>query len=301
YLRTSWDKDATLLAFRCGPIGNGHGHVDLLHLDLFAGGEDILTDSGRLTYVNNEKRLYLKSQFAHNTVTVDGKPFSDCVASWQYGKVAHPLKGQVFEDAQYYYVSGGHLGYLVEGVFVRRQIVCLKPDIVIIFDSFYTGGAHSYTQKFHFGGNGSLTLRGQQAEWQSNNNRAVLVALGEQPHLRQEQTILSHRYNQESSAPCVEITYQFPATAGVLTVIGVNPQPDFSAQAIPVVQAREQRVLSGETAQGLRIVNGGERHTLIFSLNDPVGGINLLEADGCIGYGEVMVFDKNQKRTVLAN
>lgn len=300
YMRTGWDNDATFLAFRCGPLGGGHGHADTLHLDLFAGGEDILTDSGRLTYVESEQRLYLKSQFAHNSISVDGKVFSQCLASWKYGKVARALKGQVFENDSYYYVSGAHLGYLEDGVFVSRQIVCIKPNIVVLLDSFYTGGAHSYTQNFHFGCDGTLTLADNSITYQSPKNRAVLQTMGIQPQIVLGQSLRSASYNLPDSGPCAELTHQFPGTAGVITVIAINPAADFVARPLPVMQARGKDQMPPEMAQGLELLYDGEKHTLIFSLADPVGDINLLQAGNCVGYGEVMVFDNENRRTVLS-
>lgn len=73
YIRSSWNEDGDLLHFHCGTMGAGHGHSDKLHVDLILGGEDILTDSGRYTYVMDRGRFEFKDPDAHNTVTVDGE------------------------------------------------------------------------------------------------------------------------------------------------------------------------------------------------------------------------------------
>ena len=41
-LRSGYEKNANYLRFHCGCMGSGHGHGDLLHIDLFSRGEDIL-------------------------------------------------------------------------------------------------------------------------------------------------------------------------------------------------------------------------------------------------------------------
>lgn len=43
-------------------MGGGHAHEDKLHVDLFYRGEDIVRDSGRLTYVDKPERYELKAQ-----------------------------------------------------------------------------------------------------------------------------------------------------------------------------------------------------------------------------------------------
>lgn len=58
---------------RCGSLGGGHGHFDKGHLELVIGGEEVLADPGRYTYVDGTERRMLKSTKAHNTVTVDGE------------------------------------------------------------------------------------------------------------------------------------------------------------------------------------------------------------------------------------
>ena len=300
--RSGWQESATLLAFKCGPLSSGHGHADLLHIDLFANGEDVLIDSGRYTYVNNDIRRYLKSQLAHNTITVNGKHFTDCCASWRYGVVAKPLKGHSYEDDAYYYVSGGHLGYIDDGLFLRRQVVVLKPDILVICDSLYGTGEHSCIRRFHFNNLGTLQqVDGCTAVYQSVANRARLVSVaGPNDTLALIPSQISRSYNTIEPAMAVETRHTVTACGAMLTVIGLNEAADFSVQKVAVRQPREGKDVDDSRAVALRVTQGPRRYLTIFSLNDPVGGINLLSADGDRGYGEVMVFDADHNRTVLS-
>ena len=52
--------DQTWLHFTNGVHGGGHAHEDKLHVDLFYRGEDIVRDSGRLTYVDKPERYEFK-------------------------------------------------------------------------------------------------------------------------------------------------------------------------------------------------------------------------------------------------
>ena len=49
-----------------GNLGSGHGHISPLHIDVSGKNNSFFIDSGRFTYVDNEKRLYYKSAEAHN-------------------------------------------------------------------------------------------------------------------------------------------------------------------------------------------------------------------------------------------
>jgi hypothetical protein len=74
--RSGWGgRDERFLIFDCGPLGDGgHGHYDLLSVELAAGGRPVVLDPGRYTYHEGEPNLrhWFKATAAHNTVCVDG-------------------------------------------------------------------------------------------------------------------------------------------------------------------------------------------------------------------------------------
>ncbi|MGB7923702.1 MAG: alginate lyase family protein [Pyrinomonadaceae bacterium] len=69
-------RDAPFLIFDCGPLGDGgHGHYDLLNVEIAAGGRPLVVDPGRYTYSEHGPenwRRWFKGTSAHNTVCVDG-------------------------------------------------------------------------------------------------------------------------------------------------------------------------------------------------------------------------------------
>jgi Heparinase II/III-like protein/Heparinase II/III N-terminus len=80
FQRSGWGHGATryederFLVFDCGPLGDGgHGHYDLLSVELAAGGRPLILDPGRYTYHEGEPNLrrWFKGTAAHNTVCVD--------------------------------------------------------------------------------------------------------------------------------------------------------------------------------------------------------------------------------------
>lgn len=71
-MRTSWDKDATLLAMKCGHTWN-HSHADASSFILFDKGIDIIKDGGNCWYPNPAYRNYFFQSEAHNVVLFNGK------------------------------------------------------------------------------------------------------------------------------------------------------------------------------------------------------------------------------------
>jgi Heparinase II/III-like protein/Heparinase II/III N-terminus len=78
--RSGWGErrafaDERFLIFDTGPLGDGgHGHYDLLNLEIAAGGRALVVDPGRFTYDEGTPNLrhWFKGTAAHNTVVVDG-------------------------------------------------------------------------------------------------------------------------------------------------------------------------------------------------------------------------------------
>lgn len=70
--------DERFLVFDCGPLGDGgHGHYDLLNVEVYGYGRPLLVDPGRYTYAEDgpggdNPRRWFKGTAAHNTVCVDG-------------------------------------------------------------------------------------------------------------------------------------------------------------------------------------------------------------------------------------
>ena len=71
-MRTSWQKDATMLAVKSGHTWN-HSHADANSFILFHKGVDILKDAGNCWYPNPAYRDYFFQSQAHNVVLFNGK------------------------------------------------------------------------------------------------------------------------------------------------------------------------------------------------------------------------------------
>ncbi|MDO4268179.1 MAG: heparinase II/III family protein [Eubacteriales bacterium] len=317
YLREKWGEDGNLLHFHCGTMGAGHGHSDKLHLDLVVGGEDVLTDAGRCTYVVDEGRFEFKDPTAHNTITVDGKFFTVCRDSWECSKLCQPVKEQFKFTDDYEYVQGGHLGYAEDGVFVNRKVVYIRPDIYIVMDELYSGGNHTYQQYWNFSERGKVELSGPEPvevesdEALSGGAAAVAGFKGERaaarfffmtPGISVEpyQGKIARHYNRYEMRQGICVSQSAGGFASYLTVIQAaadgKPEP-VRVQKIPVNSALKGIQYPSSMAEAVKISCHDTEYVVIFCHQEVNSPTDLEEADGCMGYGNVIVFDK--KKDVL--
>lgn len=322
YLRSGWDPDASLLHFHCGTIGAGHGHSDQLHFDLYAHGEDILTDSGRYTYSFGPERCEFKDPTAHNTITVDGEFFTVCKDSWECSKLAAPVNQKYRFGTAFEYVQGGHLGYmdLPNGVAVNRKIVFIKPDIYLVFDEMYTGGEHSYEQYFHFSERGTVTLSGTRAVYQGVQADAELIFItGEEPYERTEnvkttgagagefkvfleKSRIARDYNCAKQRDCIRTAFHGNGFCSTITCICTAKRgslsDDFSVKKVPVHSVFRKVTHPDSWAEAVSIRTEGKRYTVIVCHQEVNTPTDQTEADGCMGFGQVIVFDKSVETQV---
>lgn len=295
-LRSSAGADSQYLRFRCGCLGSGHGHADLLHFDLYAHEEDILIDSGRYTYVNSAVRRELKQPSAHNTVLVDGKNFSEPEGSWDYSKLAMPVKGEYFFGSIAEFISGGHLGYydLKNGsVYVNRKIVFIKPNLYIICDEFYGSGNHTYEQYFHFNNEGKVCLNSGGVSYNGRRTKAEVCFINQELQSELHGSALSRRYNDLEQGPCVKTILCKKGFVSLITVLctaAAEETINFSAEEIPVHLKRTGELLAKQQAQAVQIIKNGKKSVAVFCHQEVIAEVGFIEAGGYKGYGKTMVF-----------
>jgi hypothetical protein len=158
--RTGWQNDAAHLFFKNSRLSGGHFDLDWLSVQVTAFGRTFLIDSGPGSYGNGDtvKDDYLFSNYAHNTIIVDG--LSQNPHPWQEGYLT-PIPARWHSSTHFDLAegvwSGGYGGYqpcarnppLVADVLHKRQVLLLRDlGIWIITDLLTTSGKsqHQYTQ-----------------------------------------------------------------------------------------------------------------------------------------------------------
>ena len=282
YMLRSGGPAPVFLHLHGGSLGGGHGHADLLHIDLWHKGEDILRDAGRFTYVEGAQRRRLKQPAAHNTLRVDGRDFTSYQDTWGWAGAATPLPAEYTLHPDAGYLCAGHLGY---GWPVQRKIVHLPPGLFLVADLCWCEGAHTVEQYFHFGP-GALAVEGACARWQGARTRAQLSFLYETV-VTQQDTAFSPTYNTLRTAPALRLQTPVAGLCPLLTVIGVGAP--FTARLLPVSTAAGQ-ALPPQAAQAVEILQEGRRQVVLLTHTAGPQDAALLCAGGCTGHGRVLVF-----------
>ncbi len=136
---------ATFAAFRCGTVLNRFSQIDMLHLDVWWRGLNVLVDGGSYLYNGPEvwHGHFLRTG-SHNTVELDGR---DQMLHYRRFKNLYWTKAKrlQFEDTEEYALCGGeHYGYQrYAGQCVhRRSVLFIKDDVWIVADHVTGGGTH---------------------------------------------------------------------------------------------------------------------------------------------------------------
>jgi hypothetical protein len=145
-------RDERFLIFDTGPIGDGgHGHYDLLNVEIAADGHALLVDPGRYTYDEGEPNLrhWFKGTAAHNTVVVDGLDQTP----YRPGK---PRKGTIARGrlverhgAPGLDVLVGEAESTVYDAVHTRRVAFVSDEYWLIEDRLEAPTAHRYDLRFH--------------------------------------------------------------------------------------------------------------------------------------------------------
>ena len=299
YIRSGWDEKANFLHFHCGTLGAGHGHSDKLHIDLVIYGEDILMDAGRYSYVSGPSRFEFKNPTAHNTLTVDGKFFTICKDSWECSKLSQPVKQSFVEKEDYIFIQGGHLGYMDmgKGVFVNRKIVHIKPDIYVLIDECYTGDEHCYNQYFHFNNHGKVEMLGNKVSYKGEEAQADFYFVTEGIGLENIPTRLSRNYNQAEANESICTSLKGKGFTSMITVIKgakLGEENKIKIEKLPVRSALKKIDYPSHMAEALKLKVSDREYILVVCHQEVNTPTDLVEVEGCMGYGNVIVFNLGQ-------
>lgn len=138
-------RATSFAAFRCGTVLDRFSQIDMLHLDIWWRGQNVLVDSGSYLYNGPGKwhDHFLRTS-CHNTITIDGRDQMLHVRKFKnlYCTRAKLLK---FDDAgEVTICEGEHYGYTrdVPGCIHNRSVLFLKDENWIVVDRIGGSGTH---------------------------------------------------------------------------------------------------------------------------------------------------------------
>jgi len=265
-MRSGWGGQDDYLLMDGGHLAmSGHGHDDLLHVELHARGRDFLVDTGRYTYKESDERRYFKPSLQHNTLSVDGLPATEYIDTWTWGKPALPVNAFFKANERYDYAEAGHDGYwrLSEPVAVYRQVLYIKREYWIMVDTFRSNGKHTYGVHFHFAEDTPLQVdhkRSRVVTNHKNGGNLLLQAAGAGVRLRQEDCWIARHYNEKAASAKIvlETEEEGPYTTVVTALRPFNRLKEAELEIVPIdIRGKGEQALSEEQALGFEIRSGG--------------------------------------------
>ena len=140
---------------RCHTYRDRPSQADMLHLDLWWQGINILRDSGSFMYYCDQPwQHYFLSTNAHNTVSIDGRDQMEKGARfiwYDWLKSSEPVF-KLSENGERHSFSGSHFGFkrLDENIIHHRSITMLsKGQTWIIIDEIVGSGMHTTELFWH--------------------------------------------------------------------------------------------------------------------------------------------------------
>lgn len=127
----------------------GHGHADVLSLEVSLHGQRLITNAGTSSYANDAVRDEERSTAAHATVEIDGQSSSEVWASFRVGRRAHPFDVSVATTGKTVSASASHDGYRwLPGKPVHRRDVTVSPGSLRVCDRITGAGNHTVIARF---------------------------------------------------------------------------------------------------------------------------------------------------------
>jgi hypothetical protein len=233
-------KDARYLIFDCGPLGDGgHGHYDVLNVELAANGRALVVDPGRFTYSEHacNWRRWFKGTAAHNTVCVDGldqtpyrcgKPKGETASGRLIERLSAPSLDVICGEASSPAYEARH----------TRRIFFVAGEYWLVVDELRGGRPHRYDLRFHLTsealGHTHIGSNGLN-HFVSAPGLALVFDTTRQPHI--ETGWVAPLYGVKLPAPVVSVITEGMDDACFFTV--VMPQASNASAPRLVVQAEQ--------------------------------------------------------------
>ncbi|WP_171720511.1 alginate lyase family protein [Paenibacillus phytohabitans] len=258
--RQGWSREDMYMAMRAGVGVGGHAHSDALSLVLYAGGRELLADSGMGLFEWNKERKYTVSTRAHNTVVVDGQDQHVRSFHWNTPTTAACRIWDVQSSAAYDYSFASHYGYTRydDPVIHSRKVLFIKNSYWMIVDLFEAKEQHRYEQYFHLptGGAGYDCRRSGEVSTQLEGANLLLLHL---PAGHAEDQLLLEpglifKQGEYTESPVVKRSLTVAGRTAIVTLavpFGTE-KPKVTIEPLPARMNGKE--LSAEEATALRII-----------------------------------------------
>lgn len=147
---------------RCGTVLERFSQIDMLHLDVWWKGQNVLLDPGTYLYSGDPQwHEHFMSGMSHNTVTVDGEDQMLHLRRFKVGPLTRAKLLEFEDNEQFALCVGEHYGFLrlKDPCTHRRSVLFCKDDVWVVVDTIYASGEH--TSRLHWAA-GPFSYREEQ-------------------------------------------------------------------------------------------------------------------------------------------
>lgn len=242
FQRSGWGDDGCpysderFLVFDCGPLGDGgHGHYDLLNVEVYAYGRPLLVDPGRYTYTDDGENLrrWFKGTAAHNTVCVDGMDQTPYRRGRPTGRVATGRFLGRTSDAGLDVLAGRAVSPRYDAIHTRR-IRFVDDAYWVVEDELEANSEHRYDLRWHlspeaWGETELTTIRGKPAV----RAPGVLLVFQAPASVALEPGWVSPRYGVRLRAPVISTSTTSTDARFSTLIVPLRPSSPHPTQEAP--------------------------------------------------------------------
>ena len=150
-MRSSWEKDATLLGIKSGYTWN-HAHADTGSFVLFHQGKYLLIDSGKSGYSTPEYDDYYRQSIAHNVVTFNGK--AENPEDTYFGSKFSGTVSQLIDAGDLRYVLADATGPTSNNFIRNFRSFLWIGDVILVIDDLKSFEPGQFEWLLHYDGEG---------------------------------------------------------------------------------------------------------------------------------------------------
>ena len=138
-------NSSTFATFRCGTVRDRFTQIDMLHVDIYWRGRNVVVDPGSYCYNGPQQwHQHFQRTAAHNTATVDDL---DQMLHHRRFKFLYPTQAVLLRHESapgHHEVTGEHYGFCrkIPGCIHRRTVTTNGQDLWIVIDRFLGRGVH---------------------------------------------------------------------------------------------------------------------------------------------------------------
>ena len=275
-----------------GLHGSSHGHASTGSFTLQLQGDDLISDSGRYSYVNKAERLQLKECDSHNTMFIAENPHTLVTDTWGYGKLPTPLFQRIKEIPVGFFAECGWIDKDDQNLMIfERSFIYLKAiNSVIIIDSFMGQKETEITSTYNLAPTLNCKKKAGQFNLTTNSRKYKFFIVSGQT----DQTTVesSEIYNQLIEHTRLTNKFHYKTGKEIQATV-ISPLEDIRIMPVKVNQAGEDEPFC--QAKGFCVITGEKKFYIFVICGDIVKGNKLLVSEyGHFFYGRLVLIDQNE-------